>query len=343
MKRSRRGFTLIELLVVIAIIAILIALLLPAVQQAREAARRSQCKNNLKQIGLALHNYHDVHGQFPPAAICHATSRGGFCGGSATDDPNENSRHGDWGTTWAVSILPFIDQAPLFNQWDSGASRSSNINNAVEEAILPAYKCPSDPGKKAPIVNPNGNAGRHWRGNYAVSVGAGSATHDAHFNDITRKGAFHVAMQYGAKFRDITDGTSNTVVVSELIVRNDGGNNDNSTGAWAMAGAATFSARRNGAIPADVMRPNQDAAGDRERTQNCDNNINSGSPPFVYHNFDCGDSTNQDYWQAARSRHEGGVQVTLGDGAGRFISENIDAGLWAALNTIQGAETIGEF
>ncbi|NOX55774.1 MAG: DUF1559 domain-containing protein, partial [Planctomycetes bacterium] len=105
--RFRRGFTLIELLVVIAIIAILIALLLPAVQQAREAARRTQCRNNLKQIGLALHNYHDVYGVFPPALI-----NSGRQGDRNTNGPVLNA------TAW-IMLLPYVDQAPLYEQYNS--------------------------------------------------------------------------------------------------------------------------------------------------------------------------------------------------------------------------------
>ncbi|MCA9051671.1 MAG: DUF1559 domain-containing protein [Planctomycetaceae bacterium] len=345
-----RGFTLIELLVVIAIIAILIALLLPAVQQAREAARRTQCRNNLKQLGLALHNYHDIFKQFPPAAICAARGNGyPHCGGgSATNDPNENSRHANWSATWVVALMPYFDQANLYNQFDPnvgrdnpGNSGNNAINAPVTTTILTALKCPSDPGKSAPIVNSNGNGGAFWRGNYGASMGAGSGTHNAHFNDSSRKGVFHVAMQYGAKIRDILDGTSNTVALGELIVRPDGNNNDNSTGAWGMAGAATVSARRNGAVPADVLMPNQNAILKRERTPHCDNGITPTSPNA--HLFDCDDTTNQDLWQAHRSRHEGGVQVGVADGSVKFVSENIDAALWAGVHSISGGEVIGEW
>src|SRR5437870_4974281 len=118
----RLGFTLIELLVVIAIIAILIALLLPAVQQAREAARRTQCKNNLKQIGLAYHNYHDVFGQFPKCAILGI-------------DVSTGSLRFDQSMSWGISILPYIDQAPLFNLYNSSLSEYAASNAAAVSAI----------------------------------------------------------------------------------------------------------------------------------------------------------------------------------------------------------------
>ena len=128
-KRSR-GFTLIELLVVIAIIAVLIALLLPAVQQAREAARRTQCKNNLKQLGLALHNYHDTYNLFPGAS---------FCGTTGTSSIAHCH-------TWIESLFPYFDQAPLFNQINFNVANHQDVNPTVLNNVkLQALMCPSDP------------------------------------------------------------------------------------------------------------------------------------------------------------------------------------------------------
>ena len=138
-KRVKRGFTLIELLVVIAIIAILIALLLPAVQQAREAARRSQCKNNLKQIGTALHNYHETFRIFPPGVINSAWSGSG--GGTTT---------GSNGLSWATMILPYADQAPLYKKFITTQHWLVGNTNEVAE-ILTVFRCPSD-------VSPDQNA-----------------------------------------------------------------------------------------------------------------------------------------------------------------------------------------
>ncbi len=344
-KSRQSAFTLIELLVVIAIIAILVALLLPAVQQAREAARRSSCKNNLKQLGLAMHNYHDTFKQLPPGAIC---SGGGLCGGSSsTNDPNENSRHGDWSATWAVLILPYVEEPALYDQFNFNVGRSTDINNDVESAKIDTYKCPSDPGQRGTMDNSNGARGTFARGNYAISMGAGSGMHNDHFNRGSRKGPFHVAMMYGARFRDFVDGQSNTAIISELIVRPDGSKNDNSWGAWALSSGATYSAGSGGSgnlnIPNQVLRPNQDATVIRERTAHCDNGIASNPNMDLRRMFECNDTTNQDQWQAARSRHTGGVQVCMGDGGVRFVSENIDAGTWAAVHTVQGNEVIGEF
>src|SRR5262245_45950852 len=140
--RSRRpAFTLIELLVVIAIIAVLIALLLPAVQQAREAARRTQCKNNLKQIGLAYHNYHDTHNCLPPQG-----ETNGFVDSASMNVTPKPV----WG--WSTYVLPFIDQAPLFNQLNPGptsltAAVQSNTLYPLVQTMLPVYRCPSDTGQ----------------------------------------------------------------------------------------------------------------------------------------------------------------------------------------------------
>ena len=146
----KRGFTLIELLVVIAIIAVLIALLLPAVQQAREAARRTQCKNNMKQFGLGLHNYHDVHNRFPlPAVFNFGPGVGSGVGGMETSN------------VWSLSILPFLDQAPVYNIYNFNLSAYEPSNAAAVQAKLAAYICPSTPrsGKGITYTLPKAAAG----------------------------------------------------------------------------------------------------------------------------------------------------------------------------------------
>lgn len=166
---KRSGFTLIELLVVIAIIAILIALLLPAVQQAREAARRTQCRNNFKQIGLALHNYHDTHGVLPPALIS---------SGRCTDANECPTTRPVLNTTGWVLLLPYIDQSPLYNQYNFNVSSSmsspngrpqagnvttSTTNQPVYSQLIAAFNCPSDPAGSPEVTSTPNTTGFYER------------------------------------------------------------------------------------------------------------------------------------------------------------------------------------
>ncbi|TWT55634.1 Type II secretion system protein G precursor [Thalassoglobus neptunius] len=229
-QRRRRGFTLIELLVVIAIIAILIALLLPAVQQAREAARRTQCRNNLKQLGLALHNYHDVYTMFPMAHYRTEDNTGRYCGHDDVWSGACNNVE-SWG--WHVSILPYIDQGPLFNTLDPSSYRLIDVlqyanpqlqdEQTVKSAlqtVIPGYICPSD-SNTGVAVN-----GRHFgggKGTNASSLGnwqPGLTTYMANRgtrDQVQRRndchGAFDATRPY--RIRDFTDGTSNTFMVGE--------------------------------------------------------------------------------------------------------------------------------
>ncbi|MBI1346483.1 DUF1559 domain-containing protein [bacterium] len=191
--RGRRGFTLIELLVVIAIIAILIALLLPAVQQAREAARRTQCRNNLKQFGLAMHNYHDNSNTFPPGLVA-PTTLWSTCSvmSNGVAVPDTNSRMWGWGTL----ILPFLDQAPLYNTLSPDGCRMPNENTlyngvALLQQPLPAYRCPSDSGSNINVYHQN-----YATSNYVVSEQLGD-------------------VRSSVRIRDVEDGTSNVFMIAE--------------------------------------------------------------------------------------------------------------------------------
>lgn len=187
-RSERGGFTLVELLVVIAIIGILIALLLPAVQAAREAARRSQCNNNLKQIGLALHNYHDVMQTFPPGCISDTV---------ATDGIGGHIING-----W-VSILPYIEMKAAYDVWNFRFDYDNAANAAGKKQIVAGYYCPSKP-------RPDKASSTEAYGDYALSAGTG------HTNSSTRyywKGLFN--QNSTINFAGITDGTSNTIAVGE--------------------------------------------------------------------------------------------------------------------------------
>lgn len=299
---TRRGFTLIELLVVIAIIAILIALLLPAVQQAREAARRTQCKNNLKQIGLALHNYLDVAGVLPPGWI-------------AVDDTGAPSAHeGTSGVGWATMILPYIEQANIYRQFNANLPLTDPANAAFLRNQIPAYKCPSDPQPEFFVIAEEGSGVpitglpiANYIGNFGTEELDGCENAPGTFPvmaDGTCKG--NGAFYHNSKVRiaDFTDGTTNTFIVGE---RKTVANLD-----WYSSWPGMI---------AEGEEAFQRVCGSADHPPN--------SPATHFDDFS--------------SRHVGGAQFCLGDGSVRFISENIDRGVYQSLATIQGGEVVGEF
>ncbi len=297
-RTRRKAFTLIELLVVIAIIAILIALLLPAVQQAREAARRTQCKNNLKQIGLALHNYHDVYNKFPAGGYWNNNHRGlAYQQGSVL-----------------VHLLPYIEQSVIFNQIDFSNPPNRNINDTrmpdgrlMRQAVsVSAFLCPSD------TAGSNFN-NRSTVQNYAASKGASNAGSptggnpngsppcaDAYLS--FRKGGTSGSGVSGpfhrngrsCEMRDVTDGLSNTIFFGE--VRPECSNHIRQ--GWLQA--------NNGQGMFGTLYPINLDTCNTSNSSGC-NWINNWTEEFGF-----------------KSRHTGGAQFLFGDGAVRFISDNID-------------------
>jgi prepilin-type N-terminal cleavage/methylation domain-containing protein/prepilin-type processing-associated H-X9-DG protein len=189
--RARAGFTLIELLVVISILAMLIALLLPAVQAAREAARRIQCTNNMKQLGLSLHHYHDIHERFPP--------------GSVGRDP-VTALGGSYRIPFCVALLPFLEQDQVFAAYNMNVSFQNPGNSTTRLTKLDTFQCPSD----VPVLFINGNSvAFDHKGNYGVNWGP-----DTYTNQQPGGAPFYV--NYGAVFADFIDGTSNTLAMMEM-------------------------------------------------------------------------------------------------------------------------------
>ena len=320
--RRTRGFTLIELLVVIAIIAILIALLLPAVQQAREAARRTQCKNNMKQMGLALHNYHDVFTIFPYAT---ANASSSFYG---TPTGTNVLNH-----TGFLMLLPYFEQTALYNQfnfnWATGIRNVSggtvaggtdpliNTNLNLSKQILNAFLCPSDSGSRTyPGADTSYGCGvaNSARSSYGFSVlnGAGGMYKD---EDPLLRAMF--GMNSNSRIRDITDGTTNSVAFVETTLEVD----DGRTQSWACSshvgqGVMLAAARGINNFRCCTWR----------------------SPPNMQ--FQPGRNGE---WGEPGSLHVGGIQVTLGDGSVRFMSENIDSVIRTNLSRIADGQTIGEW
>lgn len=322
----RSGFTLIELLVVIAIIAVLIALLLPAVQQAREAARRTQCKNNLKQIGLALHNYHDTHNTLPPGSI------------------SANS------ATTITMTLPYLEQANVydlfvFDQGDLNAVPGSAMSRARAQSMA-FLQCPSEAG---------GGSGFSWAGhaNYQPSFGdtpsfrpLGSA--NAAVPAYNRGPFYHNSK---TRFGDVSDGLSNTALYSEI--KKGPHSNDGSTGV--VPTGVTVATRLSGA-PSDGAYPatcdNRATAAWRYRGLQyyrallVANYYNHTLGPNAKVRDCIWDDSPVTYGHghlAARSYHTGGVNVAMGDGSVKFASDSIDNGVWRAVGSRSGGEVVSEF
>lgn len=319
-----RGFTLIELLVVIAIIAILIALLLPAVQAAREAARRTQCKNNLKQLGLALHNYHDVYNVFPPGGTYQA----------AVIQP----------AGWSVQarLLPFIEQANLTSLIDF--SRGYSVQPTVTQVRVPTLMCPSEINDKA---YPDGPL-NHWPVNYAANYGEWFLWHPVTGQFGT--GAFGPNARTG--MRDFTDGTSNTIAMAEVKafqhylrdvgavanppVPNDPASISGLGGALKTSGHAEWvDSRCNQTSFTTTFTPNTKVP----------HNDGGTIRDVDWVNIREGNSATDPTFGVftARSFHTGTVQGLLMDGSVRGISDTIDRGLWRGLGSRSGGEIPGDF
>ncbi len=304
-KRVSAGFTLVELLVVIAIIGILIALLLPAVQSAREAARRMQCSNNLKQLGLAIHIYHDIHNQIPITY-------------GAGNNPTRRN--------WIVGLLPHIEQKAIWDAMEMKVNGHTEPNLSLYEMVLSTVLCPSDGDALEPRTRTDADPSM-WSSvagfgltSYAVSAGDhmnGTGSTGAPYppyepycrNGYSAGKVRGVSSRYGwsCRFRDVTDGLSNTIFLGEIVPAwcfwQSWGHQSFATTAWPIN-------HRNAEYASGVL-PSEGSPSE----------LNNDSLVF-------------------RSRHPGGAQFAFGDGSVHFLSESSDFGLYQALSSRGGGEPV---
>lgn len=303
----RAGFTLIELLVVIAIIAVLIGLLLPAVQKVREAAARSTCSNNIKQIGLGLHNYHDTNRRLP--------------WGYEQEVAGANRRR----QCWYQEILPYVEQQALYNEYRNYPDDAFEIeyihrlNNQISNTPVNTFSCPSDPSAPGRGANGGNNA---FQGNYAVCAGIGQSPFAATPNLNTvqfanTNGMF--GMNSKTKLTDVLDGTSNTLMISEGIIRGNG------VGAWGELGGYWGGSVHGSVMFSAFELPNTTVP---DRVYSCKSTTFPTAPCENGHAEGLSGR-----WNFARSRHPGGVNVGMGDASVRFVSNNVDIAVWRAAGT----------
>jgi len=343
---SRPGFTLIELLVVIAIIAILIGLLLPAVQKVREAASRMKCQNNFKQIGIALHSHHDAVGRFPP--------------GTSQDQLPFGPGASNWGASWMAYLLPYLEQSALYGQLviGGGTGYGKTAHGAKFTGVsIPGYRCPSSP---LPLLTSSSvpGSGQLMLPTYvAIGGAAPSAFSGVAFTEtryanpsgsagccsggiLSRGGVLAVNSQN--RFSDITDGSSNTIVVSEQadFMQTTNGSKQawNAAGphGWTIGWGNSNSSFANGGVISDARAFNT-------TTIRWPINQKTGWPDAP---GNCGtvgvcDNTGQNI--PLNSTHTGGVNVLFGDGSVRFITDSITLSTLALLATRDDGLVIPNF
>ncbi|MDR0870256.1 MAG: DUF1559 domain-containing protein [Planctomycetaceae bacterium] len=339
-----RGFTLVELLVVIAIIGVLIALLLPAVQAAREAARRMSCTNNLKQLGLGAHNYHDTQSNFPGGCVTYLTTMGSV----------SNTVPSQWRTWWTVALLPFIEQQSLWNEYCPNVGMTDNTagtpagnqgkNYLLGQANVTSFSCPSDSEAGKLFLNTTYSA---WQFRISSYRGVGGRVGSwanwfweigGHSTLPNYRGIFHMVgprsnteggqvTLYFETFASITDGTTNTAMISERHTPQDSSD---------ASGALNQITSWNAPLPHYLIAttaaysPTFRATASHEKCKTMFRALAAG-----------GMNNDTASWICLRSYgsyHPGGINVCLGDASVRFVSENTNPDIWAAYATVSNGE-----
>ncbi len=367
-RRRRQAFTLIELLVVIAVIAILLALFLPAVQQARRRARALQCRSQLKQLGLALHNYHSVHGLFPPSFVRQEDGNppAPVAGGGLQYRSHWTGYH---------LLLPHIDQGPLHELYDFDTTWISSLTDAsdhsmwpLNQTLIPLLICPSVT-RNGTNIGGDGTPGSslHWMAgsptDYAFSHGADriSALPNTAAAGCSR-GLLHFWPQWPANRRgpfgynsrcrvaDVRDGTSQTLFLGEkagsrLTYQGPSGQTPDLPVEypWAMAAVSYFAPTGGVGVPNSYWVAGPYAVTADVRLPDCPDDLGSVATPFPMNPTPrrLRNSTDERPLYSFQSEHVGGTHFLLGDGSVRFLNEAIDQRVYEALSTIEGKEVTG--